>query len=310
MSADRSFWRNVTIIGVLHVAVLGGLARWTSDARKSLKPEILWLDAGAASLVSSVATAAKLPEPAATAVPEQDRTAPADDDQPALSEVKSEIQLPTPTPTATPTPTPRPTPTAAPAVAEASPVPKPSPSPKSKSSPKPTPKPSPSATPKKTLLAKAEPSPNRKVEEEKPAETPTPAATAAPADVANQPVAGSSPSDGVLSSAARPGAGKGPGGASQARSYSRMLHDRFYREWEQPTSVVAAGTKMSALVKIRIEKDGRVTGFNIVRPSGNVLVDESVAAVGRRVTQVDPLPAGVGDSYYEVKMNFELTLSQ
>ncbi len=89
-----------------------------------------------------------------------------------------------------------------------------------------------------------------------------------------------------------------------------MLHDRFYKEWEQPTSVVAAGTRMSALVRIRIEKDGRVTGFNIVRPSGNVLVDESVAAVGRRVTQVDPLPSALGGSHYEVNMNFELTLSQ
>lgn len=89
-----------------------------------------------------------------------------------------------------------------------------------------------------------------------------------------------------------------------------MLHDRFYKEWVQPTSVVAAGTKMSALVRIRIEKDGRVTGFNIVQPSGNVLVDESVAAVGRRVTHVDPLPGELGDSHYEVKMNFELTLAQ
>jgi TonB family protein len=102
----------------------------------------------------------------------------------------------------------------------------------------------------------------------------------------------------------------GPGAATQARSYGRMLHDRFYKEWEQPTSVVAAGTRMSALVRIRIEKDGRVTGFNIVRPSGNVLVDESVAAVGRRVTQVDPLPSALGGSHYEVNMNFELTLSQ
>ena len=106
------------------------------------------------------------------------------------------------------------------------------------------------------------------------------------------------------------GRGTGPGGPSQVTSYSRMLHDRFYKEWVQPTSVVAAGTKMSALVKIRIEKDGRVTGFNIVRPSGNVLVDDSVAAVGRRVTQVDPLPSAMGQSHYEVKMNFELTLSQ
>ncbi len=94
------------------------------------------------------------------------------------------------------------------------------------------------------------------------------------------------------------------------RSYSRMLHDRFYKEWEQPMSVVAAGTKMSALVRIRIEKDGRVTGFNIIRPSGNVLVDESVAAVGRRVTHVDPLPSTLGGSHYEVNMNFELTLAQ
>ena len=89
-----------------------------------------------------------------------------------------------------------------------------------------------------------------------------------------------------------------------------MLHDRFYKAWDQPTSDGAAGTKMSALAKIRIEKDGRVTGFTIVRSSGNVLVDASVAAVGKRVTRVDPLPAGVGDSHYEVKMNFELTLAQ
>jgi hypothetical protein len=56
------------------------------------------------------------------------------------------------------------------------------------------------------------------------------------------------------------GRGTGPGGPSQVTSYSRLLHDRFYKEWVQPTSVVAAGTKMSALVKIRIEKDGRVPG--------------------------------------------------
>ena len=63
---------------------------------------------------------------------------------------------------------------------------------------------------------------------------------------------------------------------------------------------------MSALVRIRIEKDGRVSNFTIVRPSGNVVVDESVAAVAKRVTQVDPLPKGLGGAYYEVNINFEL----
>lgn len=86
-----------------------------------------------------------------------------------------------------------------------------------------------------------------------------------------------------------------------------MLHDRFFNEWNQPTSVVASGAKMSVLVRLRIEKDGRVSDFAVARPSGNVVVDESVAAVAKRVTKVDPLPAGLGDAgHYDVNINFEL----
>ena len=86
-----------------------------------------------------------------------------------------------------------------------------------------------------------------------------------------------------------------------------MLHDRFYSEWIQPTTSVAVGAKISALVRIRIERDGRISKFTLVRPSGNVVVDESVAAVAKRVTLVDPLPKGlVGGAYYEVNINFEL----
>ncbi len=86
-----------------------------------------------------------------------------------------------------------------------------------------------------------------------------------------------------------------------------MLHDRFYREWAQPTTVVASGAKLSALAKIRIEKDGRISDFKIVRSSGNVVVDESVEAVGRKVTRVDALPAGIGNGgHYDVNINFAL----
>jgi TonB family protein len=89
--------------------------------------------------------------------------------------------------------------------------------------------------------------------------------------------------------------------------YGTMLHDRFNKAWQQPKSIVATGAKMSAIVKIRIEKDGRVSKFTIVKPSGNVAVDESVAAIAERVTQVDPLPEGLAQkSYYEVKIDFEL----
>jgi TonB family protein len=98
-----------------------------------------------------------------------------------------------------------------------------------------------------------------------------------------------------------------PDSASEFGWYGSMLHDRFYSEWIQPTTVISSGAKLSALVKIRIEKDGRVSDFEIIKPSGNVVVDESVAATAKRVTQVDPLPDGIGSGgHYDVRINFEL----
>ncbi len=86
-----------------------------------------------------------------------------------------------------------------------------------------------------------------------------------------------------------------------------MLHDRFYRAWIQPTKNIAPGTKISTLVRVRIEKDGRVSKFEIVKPSGNVAVNESVRVVAKQVTQVDAPPTGLikGD-HYDVRINFEL----
>jgi len=90
-----------------------------------------------------------------------------------------------------------------------------------------------------------------------------------------------------------------------------MLHDRFYSAWIQPTTTVASGSKISTLVKVRIEKDGRVSKFEIIKPSENVVVNESVAAIAKRVTEVDPPPAGLSNGdYYDVNINFELNADQ
>jgi TonB family protein len=87
-----------------------------------------------------------------------------------------------------------------------------------------------------------------------------------------------------------------------------MLHDRFYSEWVQPGAAGAAGSSNSVLVRLRIEKDGRVSVFDIVKPSGNAAIDDSVRAAAKRVTQVDPLPAGLGSGdHYDVKIKFELS---
>ena len=106
-------------------------------------------------------------------------------------------------------------------------------------------------------------------------------------------------------------AAAGAGGAAEFGWYGNMLHDRFYSEWMQPTTSVPAGAKISALVKIRIEKDGKISDFKIVKPSGISVVDESVEAVAKQVTQVDPLPAGLGSGgHYDVNINFEVNPSE
>jgi outer membrane biosynthesis protein TonB len=90
-----------------------------------------------------------------------------------------------------------------------------------------------------------------------------------------------------------------------------MLHDRFYSAWIQPTTSVPSGSKISTLVKVRIEKGGRVSKFDIIKPSENVVVNESVAAIAKRVTEVDAPPAGLGNgNHYDVKINFELNTNQ
>jgi outer membrane biosynthesis protein TonB len=113
---------------------------------------------------------------------------------------------------------------------------------------------------------------------------------------------------GKTGSAGKGGAVGGGNSTSEFGWYGNMLHDRFYSAWIQPTSSVPTGAKLSTLVKLRIEQDGRVSKFEIIKPSENVVVNESVAAIAKRVSEVDAPPAGLmkGD-HYDVKVNFELS---
>jgi TonB family protein len=210
------------------------------------------------------------------------------EEPPVSTLARSEIHLPSPTPIPSPTPTPKPTvaPTATP-----------------KRSPSPSPKPIPKATPRKPAVVATTPKASPKKEKdsdvkEKSDEAKKELLAKKETAAGNQQTTGDGP-------------GNGNAPVSEFAWYRTMLHDRFYKEWQQPKSILATGAKMSALVKIRIEKDGRVSKFTILRPSGNVVMDESVAAVTQRVKQVDPLPAGlVSGGYYEVQINFELNPDQ
>ena len=316
MPRDARFWRNVTIIGLAHIAILLGLIRWSREAKKPNPSDIVWMEGGAGDSGEVAASGKPAPnesEQTPQPTPEPSTTEEAED-QPSVAPVKSDIQLPartqTPAPVATATLTPKPSVT-----------PKPTPRPTPSATPKPKPKP----PPKKPLVAKATPKPTAKLKEKDDGDQ-TNEAEAKKKEIAKAALAKKEAGDrglekpikktttadgsGKTGSAGIGGRGSGASSVSEFGWYGNMLHDRFYSEWVQPTTVVASGARLSALVKLRIEKDGRVSDFTVIQPSGNVVVDESVAAVAKRVTQVDPLPAGLGGQYYEVKINFELNSEQ
>jgi TonB family protein len=285
MPRDARFWRNVLLIAVAHIAILIALVRWSHATRPPDSQSIMWMSSRGTDVAPENLPAKTETAMESTPAPETDvpLATPPEQDEPLIpTQTKSDLQLPSPTPSPTPI---------------ATPPPKPTPKPSPKSSAKPTPK----ATPKKTVVARATPKPS-------PKKTVTPPEQEKKNGESEKPTAKSTPASAKGTGGENPES-TGPGGATRASefsSYGKMLHGRFYSSWIQPTTSVAVGAKMSALVRIRIEKDGRVSTFTIVRPSGNVVVDESVAAVAKRVTQVDPLPKGLGGAYYEVNINFEL----
>src|SRR6266702_1139346 len=275
MSTDARFWRNVTLIALAHIAVLVGLIRWSHQTKSSNAQSIVWISRGAWDGAAREAKSGAAPQPL-----KPDET---EKESPVLTAAKSEIQLSTPT--ATPKATPKPTPNKT-VLAKASPK------------PSPKVKPTPKDADKKKEEAEVD-TKKKKIAKAAPAKT--------DADDTDLPVKKASPSHTGGHKGDSAATGGHAAGASEFGWYGNMLHDRFYSEWVQPTTTVTSGAKISTLVKIRIEKDGRVSKFEIIKPSENVVVDESVATIARRVTQVDPLPAGLGSGdHYDVKINFEL----
>jgi TonB family protein len=289
------FWGNVVLIALAHVALIAGLIRWSVAAKASSNPEsIMWLG-GAEDFLPDESEKQKSSSPKQpSAVTESSQTEKDEvaDEKPVVTTAKSEIELSsaTPKPTATATPPPKPSIT---------------PAPIAKSTPKPIPKP----TPRKALTAKASPKPAAK-----PRSSPAKAnaksekkdkITLAKKDSASQSGGGQS------GSTSKAGSAGGGSSASEFGWYGNMLHDRFYSAWIQPTTKVPSGTKISTLVNVRIERDGRVSKFEIVKPSENATVNESVAAVAKQISHVDSPPTGLikGD-HYDVKINFELNTEE
>jgi TonB family protein len=300
MPKDSRFWRNVILIALAHVAVLLGLIRWSVEARNSSNAQsIVWISGGG-DPAAGEPESRESPQSAMTPIPPPEseplKKDEAEDETPLVTAAKSEIELPSPTPEPTSTPRPIATPT-------------------------PKPKATPTSTPeavKKAVLAKLSPAPSSKAKRKLTKSTEEPKKTAAKPEkkkVAKpapaQEESSSQADAGKTGSAGKAGHAGGGSSASEFGWYGNMLHDRFYSAWIQPTTNIGSGARISTLVKVRIEKDGKVSKFEIIKPSENVVVNESVATVAKRVTQVDPPPAGLGSGdHYDVKINFELNTDE
>src|SRR5467141_326418 len=291
MPKNLRFWTNVGLIAFAHILVIVGLIRWSRESKNASPQSVVWLNGGGGD--GLVTEKKNLPGPLRSPLPRKEsKTDPLkerqpDEARPYLASAPSDIQLPTPRP-----------------------------------SPKPAPTATPPRTPKKIVMAKAslKPSPTAKPTPEK-KESEQGDSEAEKNEIAKALAAkdDSTAKESKKSPATQTGSGKGTapgngsgraGGAgpeSQFGWYGSMLQDRFYSEWVQPTTLATAGSKNSVLVKLRIEKDGRVSSFEIVRPSGSSDLDESVKALANRVSRVEPLPDGLGKGdHYDVKINFEL----
>jgi TonB family protein len=293
MSKEGRFWRNVTLIALAHVALIAGLIRWTVAARSAPDAEnLIWLS-GAEDIAAGATHREARPEQAASPQlpqPKSSKMEQTEEERPLLAAARSEIELPTPKPTPAVSSTPKPT-------------------------PKPAPKPTPKPTPRKTVLAKASKSSTAaKPTLPKSKESQTNANTEKKKSTKTAAAKSRSSSETGTGQAGSAGKGSHAGGGTSASEfgwYGNMLHDRFYSEWVQPTTNITSGAKISTLVKIRIERDGRVSKFEIIKPSENVVVNESVVAVAKRVTEVDPPPTGLGNGdHYDVKINFELNTEE
>jgi TonB family protein len=286
-TSSGRFWVNVVLIALAHIVLIAGLIRWSVAAKASSNPEsIVWLG-GAGDLSADESENQESPPPKQPSTVtessrlEQDEAV---DEKPVVTTAKSEIELPSATP--------KPTPTASPAKPSATPAPR----------PKVTPKPIAKPTPKETLVAKASP---------KPAANPKPSSAKANAKSEKKDKITLAKRESASQSGSRQSGSTGKAGGGSSASefgwYGNMLHDRFHSAWIQPTTKVPSGTKISTLVNVRIEKDGRVSKFEIVKPSENATVNESVVAVAKQISQVDPPPTELikGD-HYDVKINFEL----
>jgi len=334
-NSQPNFRRSLIIVACIHCALILGILYFM---RKPVKPaggSVTWLETGSFATSSPAASSQETPaapeeeaeeegpsaaiqekEPIVEPVPPvveeniiEEESMPEEISTPPPAEAASEIPLATPTPKPTPQATPKPTPKPKPKPKampkqESTPIPKPKVTPKKEPSPKPH-----SSLKKATIKKSTTGSPKKKSVSSSGQKHATQGEQGSNQNSKKAFLASKKGGDGGASGAL----GAGNGGANAANNgvldgYHELIHDRFYSQWEQPTSIPSEHKHdFSSTLQLTIERDGTISHFTLAKPSGNPVMDASVLAAAAKVIKIAPLPQGVGGGgAYIVNINFEL----
>ena len=297
----RDFRRTLGIVSGIHLFILVVFFVAAKFQRRSKVEQIVWLDGGmlggggiaSAATVDTTPPPPTIPEPEPEPDPEPERVAPPPPVPAELTVPKATPSPETPKP-ATPKPaTPKPA------------TPKPA-TPKPVATAKPaTPKPKPKTTPKpQPSPAQAKATPD--AEQAKPAETKDGSADATPKPGTPSANRGSAPGAAAGEGKGKGTTGKGPGAGppSDFGEYAGHLRDKYYAVWIPPS--VPDAQSLVVTLKIRVKRDGTVLGQELVKSSGNSLMDGSVMAAAQQVTTIPPLPDGFGrGDVVDIPINFK-----
>lgn len=275
---ESSFGRNLILVFALHLAFLGGVWFAGKWGRKPAET-ILWMDGGGI----PGAPAASASEPPAPEPPAEPIKPPAPEVKAPEQPSDFPTQKATPTPTPKPTPKPTPTPTPKPAT--------PAPKPEVKTTPKPTPK----APVQVAKLATPKPT------------APKPEHTREGATGSGEANTNARTGTGNATSAGTKGGPGAAGGVSQSMlaAYGDVVGSKFKAVGapRKPVSVEGNNREFSAILHVKIARDGTVLSTSLQTPCGNQLVDDWIRATIPDFKQVPPPPAElVRDGPFEASM--------
>jgi len=112
--------------------------------------------------------------------------------------------------------------------------------------------------------------------------------------------------EGIGGSSGRAGVLTGGDADSAMGWYYALVKQILYEAWNQPTTISLAAAPLTEVV-IRVERSGRIIQRKLYRPSGNVLMDQSVMQAVNSVDRLRPLPAEALGPYRDIVIQFELS---